>query len=80
MFERVFGKREFIARLFLYLFEMKFKAAEQDDLFSRLDKDSSQYMPPGMTAKLFFDSWTLKSGYPLVRVTKISNNVGFISQ
>lgn len=64
------------------MFCRKYSAAQQDYLFDDLTiaADISNKLPTGLTIKDIMDTWTLKPGFPLVRVSRASPNRIYVSQ
>lgn len=54
---------------------------EQDDLFEKLQESATAYnVTLPATVKAIMDTWTMQSGYPLVRVDRINPNEVKFSQ
>ncbi|XP_040569866.1 aminopeptidase N isoform X2 [Lepeophtheirus salmonis] len=55
-----------------YLTELKFDAAEQDDLWRHLTEQAhiDEKLPKTVTVKNIMDTWTLQMGYPVVTITR----------
>jgi aminopeptidase N len=66
--------------LLAYLNKYELQGAEQDNLFESLTEAGKSVLPPGVTVKDIMDPWTLKSGYPIVRVTAAGSRRIYISQ
>ncbi len=60
----------------------QYSAAQQDYLFDDLTiaADITNKLPAGLTMKDIMDTWTLKPGFPLVRVSRASANRIYVSQ
>ncbi|ODN03176.1 Aminopeptidase N [Orchesella cincta] len=65
-----------------YLNRLQYKAAQQDDLFRDLNimAVATNRIPENLTMKDIMDTWTLKAGFPLVRVSRASSNRVYVSQ
>jgi aminopeptidase N len=78
MMEYLFTMPVFKLGLRYYLLLNSYKGASQDSLFEALDTTIDQFsrrsevLPPvpGVTVKTIMDTWTLQTGYPLVRVSR----------
>ncbi|CAG7667479.1 unnamed protein product [Allacma fusca] len=79
MMEGFMGKENLMKGLTQYLTAMTFKAAHQDDLFRELQTFFPS-LPEGRTLKDIMETWTLKRGFPLVRVQRGSANSIYVSQ
>jgi len=62
----------------------KWGNAVQDDLFASLDvyAQSENLFPDDddLTVKMIMDTWTRQTGYPLIRITKASDSLVYVSQ
>nr|XP_053644189.1 aminopeptidase N-like [Cherax quadricarinatus] len=58
-----------------YLNGLKYKSAEQDDLWHYLTEAAHEdaALPSGMTVKKVMDTWTLQMGYPVIKVVRSSD-------
>ncbi|CAL8118838.1 unnamed protein product [Orchesella dallaii] len=65
-----------------YLNRLEYSAAQQDDLFQDLTimAQAASKLPTNVTMKDIMDTWTLKAGFPLVRVSRASSNRVYVSQ
>lgn len=72
----------FTAGLKIYLSRLEYGAAQQDDLFRDLNTmaHAGEKIPAHLTMKAIMDTWTLKAGFPLVRVSKASSTRIYVSQ
>lgn len=82
MMEGFLGNDTLIKGLIAYLDRHKYTGVHQDQLFEVLDEfaHDDNKLPAGVTVKDIMDTWTLQSGYPLIRVSKVSSNRLAISQ
>ena len=60
-------------------FIRELQAADQDELFTHFQNNAG-WLPDDLTVKEVMDTWSLQNGFPLVRVTKASNKLIFLSQ
>ncbi|CAG7832489.1 unnamed protein product [Allacma fusca] len=85
MMEYIFTKPVFKLALRYYILQNYFKSANQDSLFLAMDVTIDQFsvrdtvLPPNTTVKAIMDTWTLQTGYPLIRV-RLENNQLIFSQ
>lgn len=66
-----------------YLTELQYDAAEQDDLWRHLTQQghSDGTLPKSMTVKQVMDTWTLQTGFPLLKVNRnYEENTAELSQ
>ena len=66
-----------------YLTKLKYKAAEQDDLWQELTDQAHRdgTMSRDLTVKTVMDTWTLQMGFPLVTVNRnYDDNTATVSQ
>lgn len=59
-----------------YLNKHKFSNAEQDDLWDSLTRQAheDQVLPQDITVKKIMDTWTLQTGFPVVKVVRNYND------
>ena len=63
-----------------YSYCSAYNGAVQDDLFDALQDaleaaGKLDLLPPGISVKQVMDTWTLQTGYPLVRVSRRNNTL-----
>ncbi|XP_064118220.1 aminopeptidase N-like isoform X2 [Macrobrachium nipponense] len=65
-----------------YLTTLKYKNADQDDLWEFLTNAAHEEgtLPLDLTVKTIMDTWTLQKGFPLVTVVRNGNNSAKITQ
>ncbi|KAJ1525669.1 hypothetical protein ONE63_008887 [Megalurothrips usitatus] len=72
MMSEFLGAEAFQRGLNAYLRRHAYGNAAQDDLWAALTEASNAHggLPPGQTVKGIMDSWTLRTGFPVVRVQR----------
>lgn len=82
MIQGAVGEETFRRGVEYYLDEMKFRAADSDDLARGLEKAAreDEKLPEDLQMKDIIDSWALKTHYPVVEVQIGSNNRIELSQ
>lgn len=72
MMEHFLTTNVFKKGLTKYLKEFSYKSAEQDDLWEELTKEAhaSKMLNETTSVKEIMDSWTLQTGFPVVKVTR----------
>ncbi|XP_023324912.1 aminopeptidase N [Eurytemora carolleeae] len=72
MMDNFLTSKTFKQGLTNYLTELKFKAAEQDDLWRHLTQQGHRdgTLPSEVTIKEIMDTWTLQTGFPVLTVQR----------
>ncbi|XP_055679690.1 aminopeptidase N-like [Lutzomyia longipalpis] len=72
MMHHFLGEKTFMKGLQKYLKEMKFKSAEEEDLYRNLQEaiDEDEALPKHMRIGDILDTWISQAGYPLLTVTR----------
>ncbi|XP_042215813.1 aminopeptidase N-like isoform X2 [Homarus americanus] len=65
-----------------YLTDLKYKNADQDDLWRHLTKAAREEgtLAEHLSVKTIMDTWTLQKGFPIVTVTRAGNSSAVITQ
>ncbi|XP_050699396.1 aminopeptidase N-like isoform X2 [Eriocheir sinensis] len=65
-----------------YLTTLKYKNAEQDDLWRHLTEaaHAAGTLPPELSVKAIMDTWTLQMGFPVVTVTRLNDTTAAVTQ
>lgn len=66
------GEETFRKGVSKYLKKHEYGNAEQDDLWDSLTREAHRNgaLPKNTTVKEIMDTWTLQTGYPVIRVTR----------
>ncbi|CAG7716710.1 unnamed protein product [Allacma fusca] len=80
MVESFLGKENLRQALEAFIKKHAYQTAVQDDLFEELNVVGQSLLPAGITVKDILDTWTLKRGFPLVRVEALNNSTVRLSQ
>lgn len=72
MMNTFLGEETFKQGIRNYIDKHKFSNAEQDDLWSSLTEEAHKEgsLDANMTVKEIMDTWTLQTGYPVLKVVR----------
>lgn len=83
MMNMFLGEETFKQGIRNYIDKHKFSNAEQDDLWSSLTDEAHRIgsLPQNMSVKEIMDTWTLQTGYPVLKVIRdYSSDMVTVSQ